>query len=135
MICSSVYRLFFIQNPPVYITRELQLPLVEFFGGRSSIAPGDLALKSQEQRWVGKLDIFLVQREDGSVHARVSGQTIALRLLPATYQEAQTSGVPFEQVIDREQKTGSIRVIVVDENSGHIGSITVPATAMQGKWQ
>jgi RNA polymerase sigma-70 factor (ECF subfamily) len=35
MICSSVYRLFFIQNPPVYITRELQLPLVEFFGGRS----------------------------------------------------------------------------------------------------
>jgi hypothetical protein len=35
MICSSVHRLFFIQNPPVYITRELQRPLVEFFGGRS----------------------------------------------------------------------------------------------------
>jgi hypothetical protein len=32
-----VYRLFFIQNPPVYITRELQLPLVEFFGGRSAL--------------------------------------------------------------------------------------------------
>jgi hypothetical protein len=35
MICSSVYRLFFITRPPVYITRELQLSLVEYFGGRS----------------------------------------------------------------------------------------------------
>jgi hypothetical protein len=30
-----VYRLFFITRPPVYITRELQLSLVEYFGGRS----------------------------------------------------------------------------------------------------
>ncbi len=98
------------------------------------IATGDLTLKQQDDRWVGKLDIFLVQREDVGSHARVSGQTIGLRLLPATYQEAVKSGVPFDQLVEREQKTGSIRVVIIDETSGRIGSVTVPATAMQGKW-
>ncbi len=99
-----------------------------------NIATNDLALKQQAERWTGKLDIFLVQREDSSTHARVSGQTIALNLLPSTYQKAQGSGVPFDQLVEREQKTGLIRIVVVDEDSGRIGSVTVPATAMQGKW-
>ena len=98
------------------------------------IAANDLSLTQQDQRWIGKLDIFLVQREDVGAHARVSGQVIALKLLPATYQEAAASGVPFDQLVEREQKTGSIRVVIVDESSGRIGSVTVPATAMQGKW-
>jgi VWFA-related protein len=98
------------------------------------IATNDLSLTQQDQRWVGKLDIFLVQREDADSHARVSGQVIALKLLPATYREAVISGVPFDQLVEREQKTGSIRVVIVDETSGRIGSVTVPATAMQGKW-
>jgi len=98
------------------------------------IAASDLDLKQQEDRWVGKLDIFLVQREDDSSQARVSGQKIGLRLLPATYQEALKSGMPFDQQVEREQKTGSIRVVVIDEDSGRIGTVTVPATAMQNKW-
>jgi hypothetical protein len=57
-----------------------------------------------------------------------------LNLLPATYQKAQSSGVPFDQLVEREQKTGLIRIVVVDEGSGRIGSVTIPATAMQGKW-
>jgi VWFA-related protein len=97
------------------------------------IATSDLSLIEQDNRWVGKLAIFLVQREDAAGHARVSGQTIGLRLLPATYQEAVKSGVPFDQLVEGEQKTGSIRVVVIDESSGRIGSVTVPAAAMQGK--
>jgi VWFA-related protein len=98
------------------------------------IATNDLSLKLQDDRWVDKLDIFLVQREDVASHARVSGQTIGLKLLPATYREAVKSGVPFDQLVAREQDTGSIRIVVIDESSGRIGSVTVPATAMQGKW-
>ena len=99
-----------------------------------NIAANDLELKQQADRYIGKLDIFLVQREDLGSHARVSGQTIGLRLLPATYKEAIASGVPFDQLVEREQKTGSIRIVVIDENTGRIGSVTVPASAMQGKW-
>jgi VWFA-related protein len=99
------------------------------------IATSDLALKQQDDRWVGKLDIFLVQREDISSHApRVSGQRIGLRLLPTSYLEALKAGMPFDQRVEKEQKTGSIRVVVIDEDSGRIGSVTVPAAAMQGKW-
>jgi hypothetical protein len=35
MICSSLYRLFFILRPPVQFTRELQFYLAEFSGGTS----------------------------------------------------------------------------------------------------
>jgi VWFA-related protein len=98
------------------------------------IAASDLGLKQQDDRWVGKIDIFLVQREDGDSRPRVSGQKIGLRLLPASYQEALKSGMPFDQQVASEQKTGSIRVVVVDEDSGRIGTVTLPATAMQGKW-
>jgi hypothetical protein len=35
MICSSVYRLFFMPCPPVQFTRELQFYLAEFSGGTS----------------------------------------------------------------------------------------------------
>jgi VWFA-related protein len=98
------------------------------------IATNDLSLTQQDQRWVGKFDIFLVQREEGEVHARVSGQVIGLHLLPATYQGAVVAGIPFDQQVQSEQKTGSIRVVIVDEASGRIGSVTIPAKAMEGKW-
>ncbi len=100
-----------------------------------NIAAGDLALQQQNDRWAGKLDIFLVQREDTGTHTRVSGQIIDLKLQQATYEKAVKSGVPFDQLIEREQKTGSIRIVVVDETTGRIGSVTVPATAMEGKWR
>jgi VWFA-related protein len=99
------------------------------------IATSDLTLRQQDGRWMGKLDIFLVQREDTGNHAWVSGQAIQLRLLPATYEEAVKTGVPFDQLVARKQTTGSIRVVVVDETSGRIASVTVPAAAMQGKWR
>jgi hypothetical protein len=37
MICSSLYRLFFILRPPVQFTRELQFYLAEFSGGTSPV--------------------------------------------------------------------------------------------------
>ena len=84
---------------------------------------------------VDKLDIFLIQRDSEEVRARVTGQSLGLALLPATYQKLLGQGLPFEQFVHQEQDAGSVRVIVVDENSGRIGSITVPAAFMMVKVQ
>jgi hypothetical protein len=43
-----------------------------------NIATGDLALKQQDQHWVDKVDIFLIQRDGAGLHARVTGQTLSL---------------------------------------------------------
>ena len=97
---------------------------------RVTVAGSDLALAQQSTLWTGKLDIFLVQRDDVGQHARVSGQTVGLRLKPATYQRAVNEGLTFDERIESKQGSGSLRVVVVDVNSGHIGSVTVPTAVL-----
>ena len=79
-----------------------------------------------------KLDVFFVQREDAGLHAEVEGQTLSLRLTPATYKNMMTAGVPFEGVVKLKQGITSLRVLVVDENSGRMGSFTILAQGLSG---
>ncbi len=98
-----------------------------------SIATKDLALKQQNERWTDKLDIFLAQRDDEGLNARITGQTLNLTLKSATYAKLMREGLPFDQFIEKVRESGSVRVIVVDENSGSIGSVTVPVAALTAK--
>jgi VWFA-related protein len=94
------------------------------------IAANDLSLEQQGGRWMDRLDIFFLQRDDAGLHTQLEGQTLGLRLKPATYQNLLQSGVPFEQAVQLKPGTASLRVVVVDENSGRMGSVTLPATAL-----
>jgi len=47
-----------------------------------NIAATDLALVQQAGLWMDKLDIFLIQRDDAMLHAKLDGQTLGLRLKP-----------------------------------------------------
>ncbi|MGO9339455.1 MAG: VWA domain-containing protein [Terracidiphilus sp.] len=95
------------------------------------ITTGDLAFAEQAGRWVDKLDIFLIQRDDTGQHALVDGQSLGLRLKPSTYQSLLDVGVPFERFVRLKPDMASLRVLVVDENSGRIGTVTVPGQALQ----
>lgn len=110
-------------------------PVIEPTGSalELNIETNDLALKQQDERWLDKLDIFLVQRDDEGLHARVTGQRLGLTLKPATYQELLAEGISFEQLVEKKQDTGSVRIVVVDENSGRMGSVTVPVAALKSK--
>jgi hypothetical protein len=61
------------------------------------------------------------------MRAELKEQTLALSLKPATYQKVQRDGIPFDEYLDNNQDSGTVRIIVVDESSGRIGSITLPA--------
>ena len=94
------------------------------------IAAVDLGLQKQDARWVDSLDIFFIQRDDAGLHAQVEGQTLGLRLKSSTYQSLLTEGVPFERFVQLKPGMDSLRVLVVDQNSGRMGSVTIPATAI-----
>jgi hypothetical protein len=90
----------------------------------------DLDLELRGGRWMDKLDIFFVQRDDAGMHAELEGQTLGLRLMQATYDKLVTEGIPFEHAVTLKPGTGSVRVLVVDENSGRIGSVTLPGNVL-----
>ncbi len=98
---------------------------------RLNIAGTGLDLAQQGERYVGKVDIFFMQRDDANRHARIAGQTLSLDLKPGTYQDVLRDGVPFKQNLVLRPNLGSLRVIALDENSGRIGSVTLPASALQ----
>jgi hypothetical protein len=54
-------------------------------------------------------------------------------LKQATYAKLLQEGIPFDQFVEKKQDTGSVRIVVVDENSGRMGSVTIPAAALRGK--
>jgi VWFA-related protein len=95
------------------------------------IAAADVGLAQQGDLWTDKLDIFLVQRDYAGIHARVKGQTLVLRLKPATYQKLLLDGILFDEFVDEKADAGTLRIVVVDENSGRIGSITLPAAVLR----
>jgi VWFA-related protein len=96
-----------------------------------NVAASDLGMEEQAGRWMDKLDIFFIQRDDAGLHAHVEGQTLGLRLKPSTYQSLLPKGVPFERAIAMRAGMASLRVLVVDENSGRMGSVTIPSVAIR----
>jgi hypothetical protein len=94
------------------------------------ITAADLALRQQDNFWTDKLDIFLIERDDASRHANISGQRLGLHLKPETYQRVLREGIEFEEPVETKQQGNFARVLVVDENSGRMGSVTIPGEAL-----
>lgn len=96
------------------------------------IATTDVDLAQQGDRWTGTVDVFLVMRDDATMRASVSGRSFRLQLKPGTYQKLLHEGIGVEQPLSGMPESGIVRVIAVDENSGRVGSLTLPATRPPG---
>jgi VWFA-related protein len=94
------------------------------------IAATDLEIAQKDAFWTDKLDVYLVKMEVAGAKASVTGQTMGLRLTSASYQKYLHEGIPFNQVLEANSGVGSIRIVVLDENSGRMGSVTIPAAAI-----
>jgi hypothetical protein len=97
---------------------------------RLRIALPGLALEQKDSRWTDNLYIFVAQRDDAAQKAEVSGDTMHLSLQNTTYQSGMPAGIPYHRDVEPKSKLGSVRIIVVDGNSGKMGSVTLPSSAL-----
>jgi hypothetical protein len=97
---------------------------------KMSITAADLGLQQQAGLWMDKLDIFFIQRDDAGLKAEVEGQTLGMKLRPASYEKLLSGGIPFEHTVAMKPGMASLRILVVDENSGRMGSVTMPGPAL-----
>jgi hypothetical protein len=107
---------------------DAQKPMLQL-----SIAATDLAFTQQNNVWTDKLDVFLIARDDSALRAKLSGRTVAMQLRQATYQRILKEGLNVEERIPVVPEIGALRVVVVDENSGRMGTLTVPLSAIPRK--
>jgi hypothetical protein len=91
--------------------------------------PG-LALEQKGDRWTDQLYVFVAVRDDAAQQADVSGDTMRLALNRNSYDSGFPAGIPYQRAIEVKSRLGSVRVIVVDGNSGKLGSVTLPASAL-----
>jgi hypothetical protein len=89
-----------------------------------------LALANTAGRWTDDLYIFVAVRDDATQKAEVSAETLRLSLKQASYESRMPAGIPYQRIVETASKLGSIRIIVVDANSGRMGSVTLPASAL-----
>jgi VWFA-related protein len=88
------------------------------------------ANSSTPGRWTDQLYIFVAQRDDANQKAEVSGDTLRIAMKQASYETGMPAGIPYQRAVETKSKLGSIRVIVVDGNSGKMGSVTLPMSAL-----
>ncbi len=92
-----------------------------------NIAATDLEMAQLDDLWTDKLDIFVIDRDDSALRAKFTSRTLSLHLRAATYQKVLREGIAVEQPLPAHQTGGSVRILVVDENSGRMGSVTLSA--------
>jgi VWFA-related protein len=92
--------------------------------------PG-LTLEQKGSRWTDQLYVFVAERDDATQQARSSNEMIRLSLNQATFDSGMPSGIPYQHEVEVKSKFSSVRVIVLDGNSGKMGSVTVPASALR----
>jgi VWFA-related protein len=85
-----------------------------------------VSLQEQSQRWIGRLDVLFIQRDNEGNQYNGLGDTINLNLTAESYQKFVKNGFVYAKVIDRADRAKTIRIVVRDSASGAIGSITVP---------
>ena len=90
------------------------------------VDPRHISLSQQGDRWVGSLDVLLVQQSPDGRTLRAARDNLALRLTQQAYQRVNQEGVILVEVLDVLPATAQVRVVVRDPASGNLGSVTVP---------
>jgi len=117
----------------IALTAE-DVPAAESATGKNTVKlriafPG-LAFVQKDSRWTDQIYVFVAVRDDAAQKAEVNGDTLRLSLKQATYDSGMPAGIPYQTDVEAKSRLGTVRIIVVDGNSGKIGSVTLPSSAL-----
>ena len=92
------------------------------------IDPTGLNLIPNAEKWTGALRLEAMQL--GAAGELLGGvqQSAELNLEQASYRRALQEGLPLDIKIPRAPDATAVRIGVVDERGGHVGSVSVPLT-------
>ena len=86
----------------------------------------EISLEEQADRWVGRLDILFVQRDDHGKEFNGVNDTLNLNLHQTLHDRLTKEDLVYNKVIPRATQATVLRLVVRDAASGALGSLTVP---------
>jgi VWFA-related protein len=85
-----------------------------------------LNLEAKDGRYTGKVDFFMVQKDDrGNQVGGGVTDTVELNLKPETYAKVVQQGLVYRKTFSKETNASIVRLVVRDQTTGAIGSLTV----------
>jgi VWFA-related protein len=98
------------------------------------IKAGAVAFTREADRWKDTLEAVFVERD---ARDRVLGgseiETLPLALTDDRFRQATQQGLIFQHRVRRQPSAAVLRIVLRDDGSGAIGSITVPFSEMTGR--
>jgi hypothetical protein len=85
-----------------------------------------VSLQPDQSRWLGRLDVLFVQRDDQGKQYDGVDDTINLTLTQDTYHKFLVDDLHYHRVVPRSAKARILRIVVRDAASGAMGSVTIP---------
>jgi VWFA-related protein len=85
-----------------------------------------VSLQPDQARWLGRLDVLFVQRDDQGKQYEGVDDTINLNLTQDTYRKFEADDLRYHRVVPKSAKARILRIVVRDAASGAMGSVTIP---------
>jgi VWFA-related protein len=92
------------------------------------IDPQNLRFENLNGRWVGKIELVIVNLSSTGHNLKGFDQTREFSFLPSTYERIEGEGLGFPLSLRIPADTERIRLVVRDSPSGAMGSVTIPVS-------
>jgi hypothetical protein len=97
---------------------------------RIGINPKQLRLQESHNQQKGGVDLIFVQRDSVGKILSAEKQHLDLKLPQAQYEFLAKAGIVLEHHMAIKPQATEIRVVVSDEGSGALGSVTIPVQSL-----
>jgi len=91
----------------------------------------DIPLEPEKDRWRGRLELFLVQRNSAGKQLSSKAERITMNLTPRSFDEVMKNGVILHRDVQVTADAAELRVVVWNSASGSIGSVIIPLDTIE----
>ena len=85
-----------------------------------------ISLQPKGDRWSGRLDLLFIQKDDAGHQYGGLDDVVELNLTRENYDKITKEGLVYRKPLTLDPKANQLRVIVRDNASGTMGSLTIP---------
>lgn len=97
------------------------------------VDPRDVTLQEKDHRWIGSLDVLFVPRTTDGRQLKGTSDTLNMQLKRETYEQVVQKGLVLTKHVSIAADAYQLRVVVRDQTSGALGSVSIPLSQFQPK--